>query len=74
MAKMIDERPMLIFSFNTQQVTVIRDKSGKIVEGSEDDVERVHYVIAMVKDKELNPITGGWKVMEIGIQASMKTW
>ena len=74
MANMLDERPVLIFSFNTQQVTVIRDHSGKITEGSEDDIERVYYVIAMVKDKESSPITDGWKVMEVGIQASTKTW
>jgi len=30
--------------------------------------------MAMVKDKESSPITNGWKVMEIGIQLTMKTW
>jgi len=35
MAKMLDERPVLIYSFVTQQITVIRDVSGKIVEGQE---------------------------------------
>jgi len=30
--------------------------------------------MAMLKESESNPFTGGWKVMELGIQASMKTW
>jgi len=74
MAKMIDERPVLVFTFNTQQITVMRDNQGKIVEGKEDDVENVHYVMAVLKEKEFNPFTNGWKVLEIGIQASVKNW
>lgn len=74
MAKMIEERPVLVFTFNTQETTVLRDNSGKIVEGSEDDIERVYYVAAVVKDQEYNEITAGWKVTEIGIQTKLKTW
>jgi len=32
---MIDERPVLLITFNTQQITVIRDAMGTIIEGKE---------------------------------------
>jgi hypothetical protein len=35
MAKVLDDRPVLVFSFNTQQISVVKDSTGKILEGDE---------------------------------------
>ena len=35
MAKVLDDRPVLVFSFNTQQISVVKDSKGKVIEGDE---------------------------------------
>ena len=108
LAQIVDEKPVLVITFNTQQVTVTRDaKTGQVAEGKEvrprarprtapsvggpkrtmtrpcgavgaaqDDVENVYYVMAMVRDKATprDPVTYGWRVMEMGVQGAIKTW
>jgi len=51
---MIDDRPVLIFTFNTQQITVIRDKDGKIAQGSEVTLESTANQRKEKKPKETN--------------------
>ena len=70
MAKMLEDTPVLLLTFKTQQIEVIRDKEGQIVKGSTDSINDVFYVWAVTRDTErLNdPITRGWKVIELAIQ------
>lgn len=70
MARMIDGRPVLVVSFMTYQVTLIRDASGLVIEGKENDISRVGYVMALYREADRHPITGGWKVIEIGIESA----
>lgn len=70
MARIIDTRPVLVVSFVTYQVSTVRDREGKVVEGKEDAVEKVTYIIALYREADRNPVTGGWKVIEIGIQSA----
>ncbi len=34
-AKVLDDRPVLVFSFNTQQISVVKDARGVIIDGDE---------------------------------------
>jgi hypothetical protein len=36
----------------------------------------VFYVIAMIRDAAVqrDPLTYGWRVMEMGVQGAVKTW
>ena len=36
--KMMEQGPVLVISFNSQQVMCVKDKQGKVMEGSEDKV------------------------------------
>ena len=46
---MHDGEPILIVKYETQQVHCVRNKKGEIVEGSESEIRRIHYVWAMVR-------------------------
>lgn len=70
MARLIDGRPVLVVSFVTYQVTMVRDATGAVVEGKENAIERVGYVMALYREADRHPVTGGWKVIEVGIQSA----
>ena len=38
MGKMMEQGPVLVITFNSQQILCVKDKDGKVVEGSEDKV------------------------------------
>lgn len=59
--KLLEDSPVLIVSFNAQQINCLRDKGGNIVEGREDDIRAVYYIWALVKETEFEDAmpTGG---------------
>ena len=38
MGKMMEQGPVLVITFNSQQILCVKDREGKVVEGSEDKV------------------------------------
>ena len=38
MGKMMEQGPVLVITFNSQQILCVKDRDGKVVEGSEDKV------------------------------------
>lgn len=69
-AKLLDDTPVIVLTFTTQQISVVRDSTGAIVEGREDKVENVNYVMALAKEETFQPDspTDGWKLLEIAIR------
>jgi import inner membrane translocase subunit TIM44 len=68
-AKVVGDHPVLVLSFHTQQTSYVRDRaSGAVVEGSPDKVEGVMYVWALAKQPESDPITGGWRLIEMAMR------
>lgn len=51
-ARMMEQGPVLIYTFYTQQVVCVRDAAGAIREGGEDTVQRIIYVLAMRRDRK----------------------
>lgn len=39
---MMEQGPVLVITFNSQQVMCVKDKQGKVQEGSEDKVRKVN--------------------------------
>lgn len=75
MAKMMEDTPLLILSFKTQQTEVVRDRNNELVAGSEDGVNDVYYIWALTKDVEnVNPLTKGWKIAEFAIQGVRESY
>ncbi|RKP09087.1 hypothetical protein THASP1DRAFT_14741 [Thamnocephalis sphaerospora] len=77
-AKVLDnDIPVLVVSFNTQEIILFRDrKTGELVHGKEDHIERVYYacVFAKHEDDLHNPVTGGWRVVDMAKHDSRPTW
>merc|ERR1712210_386231 len=51
MGKMMEQGPVLVITFNSQQILCVKDRDGKVVEGSEDKVMRVAYVWVLCRDQ-----------------------
>lgn len=86
--RLVQEEPTAIVQFQTQQVNVVRDTAGNILEGREDDIRAVYYMAAL--QQRLPPLQEGaditaeqvdtrpslqrWAVTEMAIRGSLETW
>ena len=62
---MMEQGPVLVLTFNSQQVSCVKDREGKVVEGSEDKVMRITYVWALCRDQtELDP-RAAWRLLDL---------
>jgi len=68
LAKMMEQGPVLIFSFSADYVECFKDKSGKIVEGADDKVKKMNYVWAMCRDQTIFDHQSAWRVLEFGVR------
>ncbi|KAI7870034.1 hypothetical protein BDF14DRAFT_1980587 [Spinellus fusiger] len=69
--------PVLVMSFRTQEIILFRNaKSGEIVYGKEDHIEQVVYACVLTKEPEdlHNPITGGWRIIDMAKHDSRPVW
>lgn len=65
MGKMMEQGPVLVITFNSQQIMCVKDSSGKVVEGSADKVMRVAYVWVLCRDQtELDP-RAAWRLLDL---------
>ena len=63
--KMMEQGPVLVLTFNSQQVSCVKDREGKVIEGSEDKVMRITYVWALCRDQtELDP-RAAWRLLDL---------
>ncbi|KAI2808279.1 Mitochondrial import inner membrane translocase subunit TIM44 [Blomia tropicalis] len=70
MGKMMEQGPVLIITFQTQQIMTIRDAKGKVVEGDPEKIFRVHYVWVLCRDQnELDP-KAAWKLLDMSANSS----
>lgn len=65
MGKMMDQGPVLVITFQSQQIMCVRDARNNVIEGSPDKVMRVNYVWVLCRDpQELNP-KAAWRLLEM---------
>ncbi|XP_052100461.1 mitochondrial import inner membrane translocase subunit TIM44-like [Mytilus californianus] len=63
--KMMEQGPVLVIMFQSQQIIVVKDQKGNVIEGDPDKIMRVTYVWALCRDQEeLNP-RAAWKLLDI---------
>ncbi|CAG8632791.1 6658_t:CDS:2, partial [Racocetra persica] len=58
--------PVLVVSFNTQEVIVFRDRMTKeIIYGREDQIDQSTYLCVITKQEDYltDPITTGWRII-----------
>ncbi|CAB4385052.1 import inner membrane translocase subunit tim44 [Rhizophagus irregularis] len=76
-AKLLEnlEIPVLVISFNTQEVIVFRDRlTNEIKYGSEDQIDQNTYgcVFTKQEDRLMDPVTNGWKMIDIAKNRSQR--
>lgn len=65
MGKVMEQGPVLIITFQTQQIMCVRDSKNNVVEGDPDKVMRCNYVWVLCRDpNDLNP-KSAWRLMEL---------
>lgn len=65
MGKVMEQGPVLIVTFQAQQIMCVRDSKNAIVEGDPEKVMRVNYVWVLCRDpNDLNP-RSAWRLMEL---------
>ncbi|KAJ2369467.1 protein translocase subunit [Coemansia sp. RSA 2610] len=77
-ARMLEnDVPVIVITFQTQENNVFRDKkTGEVVQGDENMIEACHYVSIFTKVPENadDPVTNGWKMIDLAKQSSRSTW
>ncbi|XP_012934643.1 mitochondrial import inner membrane translocase subunit TIM44 isoform X2 [Aplysia californica] len=68
--KIMEQGPVLVISFNAQQILVVRDAKGSVVEGDPDKILRIMYVWALCRDQEELDPTAAWKLLDISASSS----
>ncbi|CAL8068892.1 unnamed protein product [Calicophoron daubneyi] len=67
MGKMMEQGPVLVITFQAQQINCIRDHSGAVREGDPNKVLRVTHVWALCRDQsELYP-WAAWRILDIAM-------
>lgn len=75
-AKLLDDRPVLIISFQVQQVYCLKDAATNQVSPghSEDKIETIFHVWALAKEQEHDPVSGGWRLIEASMRPANEAW
>lgn len=70
MGKVMEQGPVLIVTFQTQQIMCVRNAKHEVIEGDPEKVMRVNYVWVLCRDPEdLNP-RSAWRLMELSANSS----
>lgn len=68
--KMMDQGPVLVITFLSQQIMSVRDAKGVVVEGDPEKVLRVMYVWVLCRDQtELDP-KAAWRLLELSANST----
>ncbi|KAJ2162506.1 protein translocase subunit [Coemansia sp. RSA 552] len=77
-ARMLEnDVPVIVITFQTHENNVFRNKkTGEIVQGSADVIEACSYVAIFTKVPENadDPVTNGWKMIDLAKSSSRSTW
>ncbi|XP_017779867.1 PREDICTED: mitochondrial import inner membrane translocase subunit TIM44 [Nicrophorus vespilloides] len=72
MGKVMDQGPVLIITFTSQQIMCVKDASGGLVEGDPEKVMRVSYVWVLCRDpSELNP-RAAWRLLDLSASSNVQ--
>lgn len=69
----MEQGPVIIISFSAQQVAVVRDALGKVIEGDPDKILKVFHVWALCRDPDIVDPRAAWRVLELS-SAPQEQW
>lgn len=70
MGKVMDQGPVLIISFTSQQMMCVKDKQGTVVEGDPDKVMRVAYVWVLCRDTTEPDPRAAWRLLDLSASST----
>lgn len=70
MGKVMDQGPVLIISFTSQQVMCVKDSAGNVVEGDPDKVMRVTYVWVLCRDTTQTDPRAAWRLLDLSASSN----
>lgn len=70
MGKVMDQGPMLVITFQAQQIMSVRERNtNKVVEGDPEKVMRVNHAWVLCRDRnEINP-RAAWRLLELSVNS-----
>jgi len=68
--KMMDQGPVLVISFNAQQIMVVRNSQGSVVEGDPEKIMRIFYVWALCRDQSILDPKAAWRIVDLSSSPS----
>ncbi|CAG0887515.1 unnamed protein product, partial [Cyprideis torosa] len=70
MGKVVEQGPILVLSFRSQQIMCLKNVKGEVVEGDPNKIMRVTYVWVLCRDQnELDP-RAAWRLMDLSAQST----
>lgn len=70
MGKVMDQGPVLIITFQSQQIMCVKDRLGNVIEGDAEKIMRVTYVWVLCRDPtEPNP-KAAWRLLDISASSN----
>ncbi|CAH1159741.1 unnamed protein product [Phaedon cochleariae] len=70
MGKVMDQGPVLIISFTSQQVMAVKNSTGEVVEGDLDKIMRVNYVWVLCRDPSEPDPRAAWRLLDISASSN----
>lgn len=70
MGKVMEQGPVLIITFQTQQIMCVRSAKKDVVEGDPEKVMRVNYVWVLCRDPEELNSKAAWRLMELSANSA----
>ena len=70
MGKVMDQGPVLIISFTSQQMMCVKDPTGQVVEGDPDKVMRVAYVWVLCRDTGEPDPRAAWRLLDLSASSN----
>ena len=70
MGKMMEQVPVLVITFTSQQILCVRNMKNEVVEGDPEKVMRVNYVWVLCRDQtELDP-SAAWRLLDLSANST----
>lgn len=70
MGKVMEQGPVLIISFTSQQMMCVKDATGKVVEGDPDKIMRVTYVWVLCRDPTETDPRAAWRLLDLSASSN----
>ncbi|CAF0969032.1 unnamed protein product [Rotaria sordida] len=64
-AKIMEMGPVLVVTFQAQQIAYISDANGKVVEGDPEQINRINYIFALGRDPTILDPLSAWRLVDL---------